>query len=61
MKSTKPFGLTFLTEVPATELAKINGGRHRKHHPTGGGTGGGVFTTMHVSLPQPAFPQGDNG
>ena len=52
-KSTsKPFGLSFLTEVPANELVKINGGR--RHH-------GPVFTTMHVSMPQPAFPSGDNG
>ena len=48
----KPFGLSFLTEVPASELAKLNGGR-RRHGP--------VVTTMHVSMPQPAFPSGDHG
>lgn len=52
-KTVKPFGLSFLTEVPAHELAKINGGR--RHHK------GPILTTMHVSMPQPAFPNGDNG
>lgn len=76
-KTSKPFGLSFLTEVPAEELAHINGGRrHHKHkHPgtgsgagsgsgsgsgsTGGGAGGGTMHTMAMSIPQPAFPQGD--
>jgi hypothetical protein len=45
-----PFGLTLLTDV---DLKAINGGRHKKHGP--------IVTTMHMSIPQPAFPKGDNG
>jgi hypothetical protein len=48
---TKPFGLAMLTEIPAGELPKINGGhKHHRH-----------FHTMFVSLPQKAFPTGDSG
>jgi hypothetical protein len=52
---SRPFGLEFLTEVPTAQLARINGGRrhHKKHGP--------VYTTEHVSMPQPAFPTGDSG
>jgi hypothetical protein len=61
-KTAKPFGLTFLSEVPAAELEKINGGRRHKKHPTGGsGNQGPILTTMHMSMPQPAFPTGDSG
>ena len=66
--SFRPFGLEFLVEVTDVEAQKVNGGRHhrRKHHhhpapaPTPPPPGGGL-QTMHVSLPQPAFPTGDHG
>jgi hypothetical protein len=53
--SPKPFGLAFLEEVPMSQLKKLNGGRHHKKHV------GPTLTTEHVSMPQPAFPQGDHG
>ncbi len=72
--SRKPFGIELLQDIPAEEMQRINGGRRRHHHhgsggssggSTGtggtGGTGGGVFTTQFVSMPQPAFPNGDHG
>ena len=55
-KTVKPFGLEMLVEVKdAAALMQVNGGSHhkKKHGP--------ILTTMHVSMPQPAFPQGDNG
>jgi hypothetical protein len=52
-KEKRPFAIEFLEEIPAGELEKINGGRRHHKKP--------VFVTMHVSMPQPAFPQGDHG
>lgn len=71
MKNTpKPFGLEFLTEV---EQQKVNGGRHRHHHPKhphpphpptptppAPPLGGGTFHTMAISMPSTAHPQGDS-
>jgi hypothetical protein len=55
MKNQKkaPFGLNFLKVLPEEALGTVNGGRHHKKQPP--------LITMHVSMPQPAFPQGDNG
>ncbi len=56
MKNEKkaPFGLNFLKVLPEGAQRTVNGGRHHHKKPP-------VFITMHVSMPQPAFPQGDNG
>jgi hypothetical protein len=51
----RPFAIEFLEEIPAKELEKINGGK--KHHKKPGP----VFVTQFVSMPQPAFPNGDHG
>ena len=75
-ETSKPFGLSFLTEVPAAELAHVNGGQYRHrpgyHVPPAGSTGTPTppptgapnppgLQTMYVSMPQPAFPTGDHG
>jgi hypothetical protein len=54
-KTVKPFGLELLAEVKDADLLTVNGGSHHKKKPHP------IFTTMHVSMPQPAFPKGDNG
>ena len=56
-KPARPFGIELLQPLPEVEQKTTNGGRHHKKHPGGGGG----LTTMHVSLPQPACPQGDSG
>jgi hypothetical protein len=58
MKNTKkdapkPFGLAFLTEVPASELAKVNGGKHHHKKPP-------VMHTMAISMPTVVGGQADN-
>jgi hypothetical protein len=61
--TSRPFGLDHLVPIPSSELAKINGGRHRRHHPNpggGSGSGGGVLHTMALSLPSAQFPNGDS-
>jgi hypothetical protein len=60
MKHAKPFGLEFLTEVDQT---KVNGGARKKPKPIKPGkpgSGGPIYTTMAISMPSAAYPQGDN-
>ena len=58
MKFEKPFGLEFLTEV---EQKNVNGGAHKKKHPTKPtNPGGPIFHTMAISMPSAAHPQGDS-
>jgi hypothetical protein len=51
----KPFGLAFLDPVPASELAKVNGGKHHKKQKHGP-----VYTTMAISMPTVVGGQADN-